>query len=647
MHKNMIYNLYWILQFSETIASGELHVTNRNIAESSATAQNCTEQMEPIDVDGDDPQQQQTPSPPPQPATAPPQQPATAPPQQLATAPPQQPPTVPPPQPQTPQPQRATPVHTQPEHHLKQQQLGARYLKPAKTDQERFERHVAYFIAMTCSPYAIVENVGFKKLMKFALPNYHLPCRTTFSNSRIPALYARTKQTIRDRLKAADFVALSTDGWTALNRSQFICVTCAFVDTDWVLRTVTLACRELNTSHTALNISECIKNIIAEYDIDLAKVTAITTDRAANMIAAVKLLRMNHVACFAHALNTIVHKMLDNKYIKPALDKAKKTYNIMAHSPLATRLLAECQRTSSLPEKKMPSSCVTRWWSEMAQMKFMMDNQVALFSFLTTYADGVHAEYQLDVIATARMKIVYSLLEKFEVIATALGSEQESTSSLILPMLKMVRVILTNKEPENEHDRRRTSDLAIILFRKDLLVLANELDAIYETESSHLEVANYLDPRVLSTSISSAEPVIRLDVADNESSVLPSAAQIPRCSDGSAVSKLQKMLEKMNGVQSSSEVPVESLSTEMMQFRSQPPLGLEADPLSWWAGRQGLFPQLAAVAKKYLCVPATSVASERVFSASSMVLTKFRSSLTDEHVDELVFLMKNKDYVLV
>lgn len=83
---------------------------------------------------------------------------------------------------------------------------------------------------------------------------------------------------------------------------------------------MTLASRELNTYHTAQNIAIAIKSIIHEYNIDIEKVSGITTDRAANMIAGAALVTRNHVACFAHALNTIVHKLLDDKFIQPVLE---------------------------------------------------------------------------------------------------------------------------------------------------------------------------------------------------------------------------------------------------------------------------------------------------------------------------------------
>lgn len=47
-----------------------------------------------------------------------------------------------------------------------------------------------------------------------------------------------------------------------------------------------------------------------------------------------------------------------------------------------------------------------------------------------------------------------------------------------------------------------------------------------------------------------------------------------------------------------------------------------------------------------MTVQATSVASERVFSRGGCVLTDLRSSLTNDHASQLIFLSMNKNYVL-
>ncbi len=51
-----------------------------------------------------------------------------------------------------------------------------------------------------------------------------------------------------------------------------------------------------------------------------------------------------------------------------------------------------------------------------------------------------------------------------------------------------------------------------------------------------------------------------------------------------------------------------------------------------------------------MCIPATSVPSERIFSTSGNIVTKLRASLKPENVDMLVFLHKNLptvNYVIV
>lgn len=59
----------------------------------------------------------------------------------------------------------------------------------------------------------------------------------------------------------------------------------------------------------------------------------------------------------------------------------------------------------------------------------------------------------------------------------------------------------------------------------------------------------------------------------------------------------------------------------------------EADLLAWWkAHHMEEMPIISKVARKYLCVPATSVPSERVFSASGHILSPSRSKLTADSV---------------
>jgi len=67
----------------------------------------------------------------------------------------------------------------------------------------------------------------------------------------------------------------------------------------------------------------------------------------------------------------------------------------------------------------------------------------------------------------------------------------------------------------------------------------------------------------------------------------------------------------------------------------------DGNPLTWWAANRSTFPAVASVARKMLAVPATSVASERLFSKAGDVITKKRNRLAASKADKLCFLMEN------
>ena len=70
-------------------------------------------------------------------------------------------------------------------------------------------------------------------------------------------------------------------------------------------------------------------------------------------------------------------------------------------------------------------------------------------------------------------------------------------------------------------------------------------------------------------------------------------------------------------------------------------LDFEEHPLMWWKRQQFNYPVLAKLAQKYLCVCATDLASERLFSTAGNVVSPFRATMKPDKVDMLVSLSKN------
>jgi hypothetical protein len=83
------------------------------------------------------------------------------------------------------------------------------------------------------------------------------------------------------------------------------------------------------------------------------------------------------------------------------------------------------------------------------------------------------------------------------------------------------------------------------------------------------------------------------------------------------------------------------IDTEVNNFLKDTPPPLDCNPADWWKVNGRRFPRLSKLARQYLCIPATSVPSERVFSAAGLTVTRLRSRLTPEHVNMLIFLNKN------
>lgn len=65
------------------------------------------------------------------------------------------------------------------------------------------------------------------------------------------------------------------------------------------------------------------------------------------------------------------------------------------------------------------------------------------------------------------------------------------------------------------------------------------------------------------------------------------------------------------------------------------------NPLLWWKREERSLPYLAQLARRILCIPATSASSERVFSAAGMIVTKTRSRIKSDVTAQLLYIKKN------
>ena len=80
---------------------------------------------------------------------------------------------------------------------------------------------------------------------------------------------------------------------------------------------------------------------------------------------------------------------------------------------------------------------------------------------------------------------------------------------------------------------------------------------------------------------------------------------------------------------------------EVRSYIDEPLCQRSADPLSWWETKASIYPRLTQVMTQRLCIVATSVPSERIFSKTGQIITDRRNRISSSKLRHLVFLNAN------
>ena len=104
---------------------------------------------------------------------------------------------------------------------------------------------------------------------------------------------------------------------------------------------------------------------------------------------------------------------------------------------------------------------------------------------------------------------------------------------------------------------------------------------------------------------------------------------------------LLKHIEQESEPSTSTLTPSQLIDKEITSYLDFPAVESDIDPLSRWKSEKGRFPNLAYIARKYLCICGTSVPSERVFSTAGHIASRSRGRLLPQNVSKLLFLAKN------
>ncbi|XP_022238738.1 zinc finger BED domain-containing protein 4-like [Limulus polyphemus] len=215
------------------------------------------------------------------------------------------------------------------------------------------------------------------------------------------------------------------------------------------------------------------------------------------------------------------------------------------------------------------------------------------------------------------------VLENFSTATTFLSYEENVSISAVFPILHS---ILDQLEPD-------VSDSGIIKQFK--YIVSSEISERFELKSLHaahpMLLTAIIDPQFKNLTLGRyteteqealKKVIIELLEMYKEYEEHEPASHEPSPS----VVKRPKRLTALDKLLGEEAVVAEpSLSSELEKYLAEPPPPRRDNPLVWWKLNAGCFNVVSFVARRLLCIPATTTSSERVFSTAGLTVTKLRS----------------------
>ncbi len=524
-------------------------------------------------------------------------------------------------------------------------------------------------VTMICQdlqPLSLVDDKGFLKFCDALDKRYQVPSRMHLRNSLLPEKFDKVQEAVKKRLGLASSVSVTSDLWTSSNNSGFMALTCHWWnEKEGKLDSAILDCHHVQGRHTAEMIQEEAEKVLQWFGIR-DKVITFITDNGTNIVKAVRLMGIRRFSCFAHLLNLVVtdsFKIVEE--LQEARDKVSKVVKLTRQSTVAKERLDEIQKSLGKSPKKLQQDVPTRWNSLYEMFDRFVELKDSVILLLASPGMDKDIGHFSSAIWETISEAVVLLQPCFEA-TKELSGEKFCTGSKAIPMAKMLMSFYAGAEREADEGTFKKRLAHTILFN------LNERFEVFE-DIKILALSTLLDPRFkgrlfrrpekkknalafLTKELREAyekekqEPQVSFPYflfsfyyyCDAKSIFFPAQEPAPK-KDKPAGGSLWERFDKETEEQGPLQAALPDISdSDLRNYFSLPLEPRSSDPFSWWQ-KEGKrkFPHLFSLAMKYLSIPATSVPSERVFSAAGEVISKKRNRIGDNNARMLTVLHGN------
>ncbi|XP_030756558.1 zinc finger BED domain-containing protein 1-like [Sitophilus oryzae] len=513
--------------------------------------------------------------------------------------------------------------------------------------KKELDRSLALMVAQDLQPYNIVNDTGFRSFVTLLNPRYVIPSKYTIREKIMKEMYTEACKALKNILQSTQFVAITTDSWTSLTSESYLTVTCHFITENFTLKSAVLSTKPIENgiNHTSENLASALNYVFMEWNIK-KKITCIVTDNASNMTKTCDILKVKHLPCYAHTINLVVQDSLALAPVKIILNRCKEIVRFIKSSNIATEIFKSEQNTDT--PLKVIQEVPTRWNSAYQMFKRVLKTNEALNRTLLKVKK---APPPLSIEEITILKEIENLLRPFDEATNKVSGSSYVTISLIIPLTfgiynsltTLTNQIATDEGKEMYQKLMDSVEKRLVPYEKRTLTqMGTLLDPTFKQEGFRSNdnakaAGQYLEQEMIY--------FLNKEESEEKEKGEEPAGNVSTSSfsgEGCDKSRLSTLFSFMNerATQKLRSKKVDAIIIKR-QYLERQNTNQDSDPLLFWKVNGVEFHPLHHCALKYLCVPATSVESERVFSTTGQIATERRSRLKPKNVDILTFIKKN------
>lgn len=314
-----------------------------------------------------------------------------------------------------------------------------------KEKHKELVRAVAKYITSGTVPIYTVDKPAFRNLLHQLEPRFTCPSRKYFTTKAIPEMYNDMKGNLVSDLKNVKYYSCTMDGWSSIAGDPYLSLTIHYIDNNWQLVTKCLSTMYVPQSHTAETLFDFVIEGLRDYDLDKDNMAYMTTDSAANNVAACRRLSIDRISCFGHILhNALTTAMNADEEIIQLMKAARRIVSVFSYSHESRKKLAKIKKHMNNDAKALVQDVATRWGSKykmLSRLHAQIKPLNELFINCRKHRDLILSSDQSDLLSM----LVVSL-EPFSQLTDALSGDQAVTISSLVPMLVKIQGICSTPE---------------------------------------------------------------------------------------------------------------------------------------------------------------------------------------------------------